>query len=228
MSRSGIQSREQASPATQGSSTLHVSQGQSVEQVAHQSGFHWSTVWDHPDNAELRRRREDRNILLPGDHLVVPALRHRSQTGATGSHHRFRRLGLPSRLKLRFLDDAGQPLANAAYVCTVDSAIHQGETNSVGILELRVSPSASVARVTLLPGTDHAREFHILIGHLDPCDTPSGVEQRLRNLGIAPAEMDENADLRSSLLRFQDLHHLPKSGELDRSTIEKLRDLHTS
>lgn len=44
-----------------------VQQGDSIVNVAFQHGFHADTLWNHRDNAELRRLRSDMNIVAPGD-----------------------------------------------------------------------------------------------------------------------------------------------------------------
>jgi N-acetylmuramoyl-L-alanine amidase len=53
----------------------NVVQGDCVLSIAEQYGFFWETVWNHPSNAELKKKREDPAILYPGDVVFVPEKR---------------------------------------------------------------------------------------------------------------------------------------------------------
>ena len=57
---------------------LTVEQGDCIASIACEHGFFPATIWNHPDNAVLKRKRKDPNILLPDDVVVVPAGRHRA------------------------------------------------------------------------------------------------------------------------------------------------------
>jgi hypothetical protein len=52
-----------------------VRQGEYLEQIAYNVGFDVDTVWGHEKNADLRALRKDQhNILCPGDVLYIPAV----------------------------------------------------------------------------------------------------------------------------------------------------------
>lgn len=53
-------------------SAVHVVQPfEHISGIAHRYGFRDShTIWDHPDNAALKRPREDPHVLLAGDQLT--------------------------------------------------------------------------------------------------------------------------------------------------------------
>jgi len=76
-----------------------VKQGDCIESIAVRHGLLWQTIWDDPNNAELKRRREDPHVLLPGDPLYIPGRRVKSVDGATDQRHRFRRRGVPWRFR---------------------------------------------------------------------------------------------------------------------------------
>ena len=57
---SGAENGGGAAPV--GSGRHIVRAGQDIGSIAHRNGFFWETVWQHPDNAELRRVR---SVLLP-------------------------------------------------------------------------------------------------------------------------------------------------------------------
>jgi N-acetylmuramoyl-L-alanine amidase len=50
-----------------------VKQGEHLSRLAKQFGFSdYSTIWDHPENAELKRKRNNPNVLYPGDTCSFP------------------------------------------------------------------------------------------------------------------------------------------------------------
>jgi len=84
-------------------STDHeIQQGECLDSVAERYGFFWETLWEHADNSELKRVREDPNVLQPGDIVKVPDLEEGEESCATEQAHRFRRKGVPAVLRLVF------------------------------------------------------------------------------------------------------------------------------
>ena len=50
-----------------------VAQGEYLSLIAARFGFRDPRViWNHPDNAALRERRKNPNVLFPGDVLTIP------------------------------------------------------------------------------------------------------------------------------------------------------------
>src|SRR5579871_1586673 len=96
-----------------------VEQGESITSIAFRYGFFPDTLWQHADNAELRKLRTDGDILLPGDIVTVPPLRIRQQDGETGKRHRFKRRGVPARTRMQIFDENG-PRASQNYVLSID------------------------------------------------------------------------------------------------------------
>ena len=73
----------------------------------------------------------------------------------------------------------------------------------------------------------HVLHFSLQIGHLDPHDTESGLQQRLNNLGYhCPRSGRIDAQTRVALRAFQTDQGIDPSGELDSSTESALRQHH--
>src|SRR5688572_3157893 len=98
-----------------------VQQGECLSTIAKRYGFpDYRTVYEHPDNAELRRKRPNPNLLFPGDVVAIPEPKVRTAAVATGQVHRFQ-VTLPKKeLHLQLKDHEGKPIANEPYVLEVD------------------------------------------------------------------------------------------------------------
>jgi hypothetical protein len=190
------------------------------------------TLWDDPANADLRSlRRENPNAIMAGDVVVIPDLRQTSSTIATGARHRFRRRGVPAKLRFQVLDD-GEPVANAPFVLEVDGRTIEGKTTGEGLVEASIQPSASHARLRVQrPAEDDddegVLEYDFQLGQLDPADTLSGARQRLVNLGLLPPGGHATESAMADALRtFQALSGLSPTGQLDGATTSKLAHTH--
>jgi N-acetylmuramoyl-L-alanine amidase len=72
--------------------------------------------------------------------------------------------------------------------------------------------------------------FTFQLGGLDPIDSPTGVQHRLRNLGLYDGAIDGVAGpmTRSALRKFQEMLDLRASGEPDTGTLDSLKNEHGS
>lgn len=189
--------------------------------LAARYGFSPDAVWNHPENAELRKKRKDMNVLLPGDVLVIPDFELKESEGATEKRHVFVKNGTPALFKLQLYEDDGRPRANQDYVLIVDKKRYNGTTDAQGALKEYVSPSARQGKIILLPSE---LAFDLQFGGLNPIEDASGIRQRLNNLGFGDAATEEK--LKAALMRFQKQADLPETGEADAATRDCLAKLH--
>ena len=69
-----------------------VKPGECFTRIAERYGFSdYKALYDHPDNADLKKKRPNPNVLHPGDRIVVPDKEEKIIEGlATGKIHRFK------------------------------------------------------------------------------------------------------------------------------------------
>jgi len=203
--------------------TYIVAAGDSMLSIAQNNGFFWETLWNHPQNAKLKELRKDPELLAPGDEVFIPDLRVTPVSRPTEATHKFKLKGVPAKLKIQ-LTILDQPRANERYVLKIDDQLFEGTTDSEGHLEHFIPPNASGGELQLNDGKEI---IPVRLGHLNPVDLLSGVQQRLNNLGLYCAEDGEMSDETAAALRgFQAKHGLPVTGEADSATKAKLQDLH--
>lgn len=212
--------------------SIHVvKSGECLSTIAAQYGFaDHGSIYNHPANAALRTKRPNPHVLHPGDEVVIPERTAKVVVCATGASHRFMLRRPTKKLKLKFMDEEGQPLAYTPYVLSYDREWIEDLTNADGELDRDVPLSLGAATVDI-----DARRYQISIGGLNPLgdtddDGLSGLQQRLRNLGIAPksdsSEMNEQSH--HAIAMFQLNHDLPVTGHLDEGTRIQLERAHGS
>lgn len=194
--------------------TEHIVQaGDCIDSIAVRFGFFPDTLWKHGDNAELKEKRKDPNVLAPGDIVVIPDKRVKEESGATEQHHKFKRKGVPAKLRMKLMkpkepppppeESAGgaddesnysdppedaqaqefEPIANAPFVLELDGQLIEGQTDGDGVLELAIPPGASKGTLRVNHGTPEERVYPLDLGGMDPVDSLSGASKRLNNLG---------------------------------------------
>ena len=199
-----------------------VQQGDTIASIAAEFGLFPDTVWNHPDNSELKSKRKDPHVLMPGDVVHIPDLRIKEFNKPAGSRHRFRRKGVPKFLELRLLDE-GEPMKELEYRIEIDGQTSNGKTNADGLLKHPIALNAQRAKLSLSGGM----EYQIELGQLDPVEEPSGIQKRLRNLGYYNGALDSslNEAAKAGLKRFQISQGLEPTGTADEETKNRLKEL---
>jgi len=208
-------------------STRHsVAAGEHLTQIAEKYGFRdFKTIWDHPDNAELKQQRADPHVLHPGDSVMIPDKVLRHDARPTDKAHRFRVSSRPLMLRIALTDFDNEPIPDTKCELVVDGVLHRLTSDGKGLIETPIPRSAKEGVLTVPDlGIEHA----LKIGHLDPVTEDSGWQGRLVNLGYyAGAVGDDDAvQLRHAIEEFQCDHKLPVTGELDGATQAKLLEQH--
>lgn len=208
-----------------------VQQGDCLSRIARRYGVKdWRTVWHAPENAELRRKRKNPNILFPGDTVVVPDAGGERKDLACGSGraHSFVAKRATRRVRLTLLDGDGGPLARAAYRLAVGATEFEGTTSQAGVLEHDVDAGETEALLHLGPVVRR-----LAIGHLNPLRETddggvSGVQARLANLGYAPGRVDGVLGPRTeaAIREFQEAHGLEPTGVMDEAFLDCLEGSH--
>jgi hypothetical protein len=208
-----------------------VAPGECMSKIAHRYGFADArNVYEAPENAELRQRRPNLNVLLAGDEVTIPDRAVAPEQVQTGATHRFVAPRPKVVLRVRLLDRQQHPHAGKRYRLKIEGGpVRQGQTNGEGYVEQPV-PVTAVRGYLFVWLDDEAEAPHIalpvLFGHLDPVDEPSGVSTRLRALGYRLPDPSSDEDLRGALSAFQRDQRLDKTGEADAATRARLEQLH--
>lgn len=201
-----------------------IKQGETVISLSELHGLFVDTIWNHPENAALKEKRKNMNILMPGDVLFIPDKTLKEVSKPTNEVHKFQRKGIPALFRLQIFD-IEEPRANQKYTLDVDGQKHEGQTDSRGVLQESIPTNSKKGFLTIGPDE---YQLEIDFGYLDPINEISGVKKRLNNMGYdcgEPSnELDEN--LKTQLRLFQKRFELEETGEADSATLKKLEELH--
>ena len=125
-----------------------VKQGECLSSIAKSCGLDWEHLWTLAENSELRKKRKNPNILLPGDVVVIPERRLRIEDRPVDQGHTFVKKGESVKLKIRLLA-AGKALANETYMLKVGGQNLQGSTDASGLLEQPISHDVTEGELVL-------------------------------------------------------------------------------
>lgn len=203
-----------------------VQQGDCLASIAGEHGGFWKTIWNDPSNAKLRETRKDPNQLVPGDVVQIPEPREKQETRAAEAAHRFRRKGVPSKVRIRVLRE-GEPRKNQPFRVDIDGCLTSGTTDADGLVEVPIPGDAR--KGTLFVGTEPDEDvYELRLGHLEPISEVKGVKQRLDNLGYPVGEIDGEAGetLALAVKKFQSDQGLEASGKLDDATRQKIESVY--
>ena len=216
------------------SRAYEVKQGDTMILIAHENHFRsWETIWNHENNRALREKRPNPQTLYPGDEVFIPDPVEKKVTAPSDQRHVFR-LRPPAVLLFRIWlrDEADDPFADRRFELDVDGQRVAGRTAADGLVSTGVPPTATHAHLRLwLDDADpeDVVDWDMQIGHLDPANTISGAQGRLRNLGYDPGPISGNLTEETvEAIKALQLHlgYDVPTGELDEKVIQALAASH--
>jgi hypothetical protein len=209
-----------------------VQQGDFLSKIAKAFGFSdYRTIWNDPNNAELKNERQNPNILYPGDVLYIPDRQLRTERRPTDNHHVFVKLAPKVKLRLILEDQYERPIANASCMLKLGAHSETVTTDGSGLLEQEIPPEVHDA--SLVIQDDQTPYENLLltlkIGDLDPEKKISGQAARLNNLGYLYASdvnQPDSDEFESAVEEFQCDHGLGVDGICGPKTQAKLKEVH--
>ena len=197
--------------------------GDCIHSIAFERGFFPDTIWNHADNAELKNKRKDPCVLLPGDIVVVPDKRLKELSKPPEKKHRFKRKGVPKTLRIQ-IKSKDKTMPGLTYTMIIDDELRrEGQTDGDGFIVEQIPPNAKQAAIELGDGS----EFELQLGVQDPLDTISGIQGRLHALGYydGPDDGVLSAPTQEALKLFQRQNGLNATGQPDQQSRDALKNL---
>jgi len=162
-----------------------VKQGDWLASIAYRFGIpDWHTIWNRPENQDLRNLRNSPNILFPGDQVYVPDINPAEVSRPTDQTHPFVRRKDKQLVRLQLFDGDKKPRAGVPYTFQTDVSV-TAETTAEGMVEQEVAQGVTSAVLTV-----DNQGILLRLGYLDPIEETSGVQARLANLGYDPGGID--------------------------------------
>jgi hypothetical protein len=217
-------------------STHIVQAGDHISSLAEKYGFvKYETIWNHPENAELKALRKNPNVLHPGDKVHIPDRELRTVDRAVDARHKFTREIQELNLRIVLNRVYNKPYANTP--CTVVFGAEKTDLTSDGKAQIEhvIDRSLTDGRVAvkdrIVVGANAVpidRDVVLKIGFLDPAEEVSGQIARLANLGYyrGPETPVDDAEFVSAVEEFQCEHELVVDGKCGHLTQAKLVSVH--
>ena len=204
--------------------THTVKQGEHISSIAEQYRFlDYRTIWDNPNNAALKQKRKNPNVLFPGDQLFIPDKQYKKVDRSTGQTHRFKIKAQTVMLRLVLRDLNSEPIANMPCKLEVEGKVYQLTTNAKGMIEQLIPKTAEAGKLSFSNFV-----IPIKIGHLDPLEEISGWRARLNNLGYNAGKSEDSSErlFKSAIEEFQIDYGLKVDGVCGPQTQAKLKEIH--
>jgi N-acetylmuramoyl-L-alanine amidase len=213
--------------------TYHtVKQGECLSSLAKRFGYvDFETIYDHAENAELKKLRPNPNIIFPGDVVYVPEHEIKELDRATEALHSFILESSKTLFRLRIKDSEDKAFANRPYELNVDDKVFDGKTDGDGRMEQEIPADARNGSVILYKTSAKTGVVAVItlnFGHLDPVQEISGIQSRLNNLGFGSGRVDGKLGpkTKAALIDFQRKFGLSETGQPDEQTKAALEQAH--
>lgn len=194
----------------------------------------WKTLYDLPENAELKRLRPNPNLLVPGDVVKVPNDDTKTEAVQTDQKYKFKLVGEKVKLIIFLKDDAGKAISGKKFKIEIADFVKEGKSGGDGKIEADIPADEKTGSLRVWfddPKKIAPIIFPLEIGALDPIEVKTGVKSRLANLGYYPGPIDDtdNDEFTEALKQFQMKNKLtPTDGVLSDATRDKIKELYGS
>ena len=216
------------------SDTHTVEQGEYLASIARDYGFSdWHTIYDHPQNADLKKKRPNPNILFPGDEIFIPGKLLKQESCPTEKQYKFQVRIPKAWLKIVLKDADRKPIKNQPYTLDVAWLTLTGNTGDLGLVQQKIPIGVETGSLKL---DKMNLTWNLKIGHLDPIEELdknaiiSGMQARLNNLGFLCGTIDGilGPRTRGAIRKFQldVMKRKTSSGEPDHDTQQVLLQQH--
>lgn len=203
-----------------------VEEGDCISSIAFENGFFPETIWNHENNQTLKEKRQDMNVLMPGDEVYVPDKRIKNLAEPVDALYRFKYKGVPARLNL-VIKYYGEPCRSEPYNIDIDGRQAKGTTGADGNISIPIPPDAKKAKLVVGEG-DKQVEYVIDLGRLAPVDEVRGFKQRLVSLGYDVGGLDNELSERfsNSIRMFEAEHGMEYTGQINDNNKAKLMEVY--
>jgi N-acetylmuramoyl-L-alanine amidase len=171
-----------------------VEQGDCLSSIAKKFGFSdYRAIYDHANNAEFRDDRPNPNIICKGDRIYIPDREKKDFDRDHDKSHKFVLKRPKAFLKAVIQYDGTKACANCAYRVIFPYGEVVGTTGDDGLIDQEIPADLDQATLEVTvedDGRKTVRRWALKLGHLDPINTPTGIQARLNNLGFDCGEVD--------------------------------------
>lgn len=201
-----------------------VRSGEYLAKIAMAEGFDTQDTWEAPENNSLVASGRDPGVLLAGDVLRLPPRAARAQGLRLGASNVFSAHIRSIAVSVRILE-LDSPVADAACRVSWDDTSQEMRTDSQGQIVFDVPVMVRGVRVYF---PERNAVYELAVGDLDPCETPSGVAQRLGNLGYLRPSYEESLADDSLLAGAQRRFLRDRGDDTDDGEVgaKKLKEVH--
>ena len=211
-----------------------VAAGDCLSSLASKNGLpSWRLIWEHGNNADLRARRANPNVVAAGDSVYIPAgEKTKLVDRPVDKRHPFQIEKLPTFISIRVNDALRRKLPPCTYTLTVGGTTQTGKVPDNGVVTVKIDPEETTGQLVVTPDTPgqgfDGFDLPLSLGQLDPKDTVTGVQARLNNLGFHSGAVDGVLGplTQHAIRSFQSAMKLPVDGQNSAAVQDALHKQH--
>ncbi|WP_198263756.1 LysM peptidoglycan-binding domain-containing protein [sulfur-oxidizing endosymbiont of Gigantopelta aegis] len=174
-----------------------VKQGESLTSIAKKYGFNqYETIYKNAANDFFRNKRSNPEEIFLGDELFIPEKETKTEelTVKTDNEIIINKEKRFLNIELYDFFDQGQALADSPYTVVIGDKTFRGKLDASGKLSLEITNDDKQAELSFeVEDKAGVAIYHwtLDVAHLDPIETPTGIAQRLENMGCMDVDSDK-------------------------------------